>query len=171
MRITLLSTLFFLSFLRLSAQSGGYSNLEFIENKGQWDTLIRFNAAIGTGNLFMQRKGFTVLLHDTNDMKRIGLLLHGDVGAAGVGSPGGGTGKSAASVAGNKSVAAQQRQAVSSAPGNYHYPGNPNGGGSTGSGSGSDPFLLHSHAYRVSFENANDGVQIVPDKALDSYNN
>lgn len=97
----------------------------------------------------MQRKGFTVLLHDTNDMKRIGLLLHGDQ-AAGV--PAAGSGKAAAS----------------STPPKMNYPANPGGGGS---GSAGDPFLLHSHAYRVSFENANDRVEIVPDKPLTTYNN
>jgi len=155
LRISLFVTCLFLSVLQLAAQSGGYSNLEFIENKGQWDSSIRFNAGIATGNLFMQRKGFTVLLHDTNDMQRIGLLLHGEQ-VAGVSGGGGG-----------KAAAAQAKKAVASTPG-MNYPGNPGG---AGGGAASDPFLLHSHAYRVSFENANDAVQIVPDKALDSYNN
>ncbi|GGB16456.1 DUF7948 domain-containing protein [Puia dinghuensis] len=151
LRISLFFSSLFLSVVQLAAQSGGNFNLEFIENKGQWDTTIRFNAGIGTGNLFMQRKGFTVLLHDTNDMKRIGLVMHGDLAAAGVTETysGYGGGKKAASIS----------------PGmNYPVkPGNP--------GNGGDPFLLHSHAYRVSFENANDGVQITGDKVLDSYNN
>src|ERR1700761_4037819 len=84
LRKCLFFTFFFLSVLELSAQSGAYSNLEFIENKGQWDSTLRFNAEISTGNVFMQRKGFTVLLHDTTDMKRIALLLHGDYARAGV---------------------------------------------------------------------------------------
>src|ERR1700748_447433 len=71
-RIRLLFVLFLLPAIRLSAQSIGY--LEFVENKGQWDTSVRFNASIGAGNLFMQRNGFTVLMHDTNDMKRVSML-------------------------------------------------------------------------------------------------
>jgi len=153
LRISLFFTLLFLSVLKLTAQSGGYSNLEFIENKGQWDPAIRFNAGISTGNVFMQQKGFTVLLHDTNDMKRIGLLLHGDLAAAGV-SPGTGAGGGK-----TKTVASTPRM---------NYPSKPGGGGA---GSGGDPFVLHSHSYRVSFENANDGVEIAGDKAVDSYNN
>ncbi|HEY4109276.1 PKD domain-containing protein [Puia sp.] len=153
LRISLFFTLLFLSAIQLSAQSGGYSNLEFIENKGQWDSSVRFNAGIGTGNLVMQRKGFTVLLHDTNDMKRIGQLMHGDLAAAGV-SGGGNAGK----------------KTVASVPG-MNYPSKPGGAGSGSPGSTGDPYLLHNHAYRVSFENSNDGVQITPDKPLDSYNN
>jgi len=153
LRIPLFFILLFLSGLELSAQSGGFSNLEYIENKGQWDSTIRFSAEISTGNVFMQRKGFTVLLHDTGDLKRIGLLLHGDLAEAGVSSTGfkagGGT------------------KAVTSTP-KTNIPPTPGSGGSGGAG---DPFLLHSHAYRVSFENANDAVEIAGDKAVDSYNN
>ena len=97
----------------------------------------------------MQKKGFMVLLHDTNDMKRIGLLLHGDLAAAGVSGAGGG------------------KKAAASVPGT-NFPSKP---GLNSGGAGGDPYLLHNHAYRVSFENANEGVQIAPDKALDSYNN
>src|SRR5258708_34308905 len=75
------------SFFQLSAQSGGYPNLEFVENKGQWDPLVKFRAELTAGALFMQQKGFTVLMHDTNDLSRIRRLLHGDeVAAAGRGA-------------------------------------------------------------------------------------
>jgi len=101
----------------LAAQSGGYSNLEFIENKGQWDSSIRFNAGIATGNLFMQRKGFTVLLHDTNDMKRIGLLLHGEQVAGGSGGSGG----KAAAVQAKKAVASTACRSMISRWSYLHY--------------------------------------------------
>src|SRR5258708_22838990 len=119
LRISLFSTFLFLSGLQLTAQSGarslvqsgdpgGYSNLEFIENKGQWDSSIRFNAGIATGNLFMQRNGFTALLHDTNDMKRIGLVLHGDLGAAG--GAGGRGGKKGGGVGAQREYTAQSER-------------------------------------------------------------
>src|SRR5882757_11328169 len=78
-RITLIVLLFTFSALQLSAQSGGYSNLEFVENKGQWDTsLVKFRAEMSAGSFFMQKKGFTVLQHDTSDLRRIHGFLHGD---------------------------------------------------------------------------------------------
>src|ERR1700722_6550833 len=83
-RIGLIVTWFTLTALDLSAQSGGYSYLEFVENKGQWDSTVRFKAEMPAGYLYMQRKGFTVLLADTTDMVRIGELFHGDFARAGV---------------------------------------------------------------------------------------
>ncbi len=48
-----------------------YSNLEFIENKGQWDGRISFKADIGNGSFFLQKNGFTVLLHDPKDLEKV----------------------------------------------------------------------------------------------------
>ena len=137
---------------------------------------------MNAGTLFMQQKGFTVLLHDTTDLKRIGELLHGDLIAP---LPAGKTPVS-------QPVATGQKAAVAVAPGsnlNLLNPGNGGGGsggvpvkgGGSGSSPGSgakgpgaagqDPFLLHSHSYRVSFVNASDAVTILPDKVLPAYTN
>ena len=32
-------------------------------------------------------------------------------------------------------------------------------------------FVLHSHLYRVSFQNANENVELIPEKAIETYNN
>ena len=64
-----LFTVFVLSILaalRLSAQS----NLEFIENKGQWDKSVKFKADIPTGAFFLHQHGFTVLLQNQDDLKK-----------------------------------------------------------------------------------------------------
>jgi len=124
-----------LSVLQLSAQTGGLSNLEFVENKGQWDAAVKFRAVMGTGTFFLQKKGFTVLLEDTTDLKRIHAMIHGE--GLNYFRPSDKTGK----------------------------PGNAAGNGPAGSAT------LHSHVYRVSFENANDQVEIIPDKALPTYDN
>ena len=136
------------SFFQLSAQSGGYSNLEFVENKGQWDPLVKFRAELTAGTLFMQQKGFTVLMHDTNDLSRIRRLLHGDLVAA-TGNGGGGKATTADNAGKSYNV--------------------DNGG--KGPSTGVDPYLLHSHTYQVSFENASDQVEIVADKPLPGYSN
>ncbi len=151
--------------------------LEFVENKGQWDSSVRFKARMSAGNIYMQHKGFTVLMEDTTDLFRIGELLHGDFARAGVKSPGypshagGGWATSGGAAAAGKSqvAGAAVAPAATSAAGSTHFQP-PGGGGGLGADK-NDPFLLHLHSYRVSFVGANDDVAILPDKAVASYNN
>jgi gliding motility-associated-like protein len=49
----------------------GSSNIEFVENKGQWDKQVDFRGEMSTGAFYLQRKGFTVLLEDTNGLKNL----------------------------------------------------------------------------------------------------
>jgi gliding motility-associated-like protein len=183
-----LVTLLTLSALQLSAQSGGFSYLEFVENKGQWDSAVRFQSKMSAGKIYMQRKGFTILMEDTADLHRIGELLHGDFAMAGVTPPTGSSSGVTGSMGPTSSGALTQATATVSSRTAGLQPGT--GGGSSGggasgggagtrkelpgnwgSGSATDPFLLHMHSYRVSFVNANDNVSILPDKAVSSYNN
>lgn len=61
--------IFFLAFLALSlpAFSQDYSNIEFIENKGQWDSRIRFKGDVYAGAVFVRSGGFTILQHNKED--------------------------------------------------------------------------------------------------------
>jgi gliding motility-associated-like protein len=142
--------------------SAAQSNIEFVENKGQWDSRVRFKGEINVGAFFLEKGGFTVLLNNPDDLARLTNAHHGVPGAAS-----GGNGASGESPAGkdtkNKTIAA-----VSGAP--------VNGGGATGgSGPGGTPapgdIMVRSHAYRVSFLGASEDAVIVPDKPLPSYNN
>lgn len=54
-----------------------YANLEFIENKGQWDNQIKFKGVMTNGAFFLQEKGFRVLQHNPEDLKQLGNLFHG----------------------------------------------------------------------------------------------
>jgi gliding motility-associated-like protein len=141
-RIGIFVTCLVISVLQLSAQSGG-SYLEFVENKGQWDTAVRFRAELGAGSIFILKNGFSILQQDTGDLRRIHLLMHGGAGL-----------KGGASQVIPKQAAGGKRPL--SGP---------------GSGAADDPFLLHSHVYRVSFENANDNVEIIPEKPFSHHNN
>ncbi len=47
------------------------SNFEFIENKGQWEPTIKFKGEISTGAFYLQQKGFTVLQHNQQDLRRL----------------------------------------------------------------------------------------------------
>lgn len=117
-----------------------YSNLEFIENRGQWDGRIGYKVDFGNGSFFLQKKGFTVLLHDQKDMNRILDAMHGH---------------------------------DSSSSTKKNVPVSPFGAKAGSNASAKNPFdlVVHSHAYIVNFENANENAEIVPDKPLPTYNN
>jgi gliding motility-associated-like protein len=62
--------------LRGFAQQG-LSNIEFVENKGQWDQRVRYMGEIGIGNLFLEKGGFTTLLYNPADLARLTDERHG----------------------------------------------------------------------------------------------
>ncbi|HVY74100.1 MAG TPA: PKD domain-containing protein [Puia sp.] len=45
-------------------------NLEFIENKGQWDSRVVLKTQLENGSLFLGHQGFRVLLHDPAELAR-----------------------------------------------------------------------------------------------------
>ena len=53
------------------------AQLQFIENKGQWNSKVNFKAEVESGAFYMEQNGFTVLLHNTNDLKAMADLIHG----------------------------------------------------------------------------------------------
>ena len=60
--------------LQLSAQNA----FEFVENKGQWDSRVKFKGELSSGAFFLRNTGFTVLLHHPTDLRA---LLHRDHGS------------------------------------------------------------------------------------------
>lgn len=47
------------------------SAMEFIENKGQWDQSVRFKGQLNAGSFFLQDKGFVVLQHNADELRRM----------------------------------------------------------------------------------------------------
>lgn len=45
--------------------------LEFVENKGQWDTAVKFKGDMGAGAFFLQKDGYKVLLNNPQDLQAI----------------------------------------------------------------------------------------------------
>ncbi len=119
--------------LRGFAQDGS-ANIEFVENKGQWDPRVRLKGELPNGALFLEKKGFSVLLYNAADLAALTTAHHGVTG-----------------------------QGAVAAPVNFKVVGS---AGATPAGD-----MLRSHAYRVSFADASDSVEIVPDKPLPGYNN
>ncbi len=54
-----------------------FSQIEFIENKGQWDKEVKFMSAAGNGAFFLQNKGFTVVQHNQADLDKMIDKIHG----------------------------------------------------------------------------------------------
>jgi gliding motility-associated-like protein len=66
--------LFILPVASLKAQSG---NIEFIENKGQWDKKVKFQGTVPSGSFFVrQGGGFTVLQHNPEDLTVVHDAIH-----------------------------------------------------------------------------------------------
>ena len=53
------------------------ANIEFIENKGQWDNSIKFKGTISNGAFFLQEKGFRVVQNNSDDIQRLADFFHG----------------------------------------------------------------------------------------------
>ncbi len=66
----------------LALQAQQYGNIEFIENKGQWDSRVKYKGDVSNGAFFVRAGGFTVLQHSPEDMARIAELTHGHISEA-----------------------------------------------------------------------------------------
>src|SRR5690242_16501951 len=66
---------FTISAFVVEAQS--YNNIEFIENKGQWDSRVKFKGDVYAGAFFLRSGGFTVLQYNQEDYARVRESFHG----------------------------------------------------------------------------------------------
>ncbi|MBD0366654.1 MAG: PKD domain-containing protein [Flavisolibacter sp.] len=70
--------LFLLSVLTISTAFGQeQSTIQFIENKGQWNSSIRYVGEVPGGAFLVHQSGFTVVQHKTDDWEQIQERLHG----------------------------------------------------------------------------------------------
>jgi gliding motility-associated-like protein len=61
----------------LAVIAQNYNNIEFIENKGQWDSHVKFKGDVSTGAFFIRSGGFTVLQHEQKGIQAVYEMLHG----------------------------------------------------------------------------------------------
>lgn len=66
-----------LIFSILFAVRPAQAQLSFIENKGQWDKKVNFKSNIQSGAFFLEKNGFSVLLHNPEDLHKISEEGHG----------------------------------------------------------------------------------------------
>ncbi len=53
------------------------AQMQFVENKGQWNDQIKFKGDFKTGAFFLQKSGFTVVLNKPEDVQKKAILQHG----------------------------------------------------------------------------------------------
>lgn len=53
------------------------AQMQFIENKGQWDNKVKYRGDFNTGAFFLESKGFTVDLHNPDDLAQLSEMQHG----------------------------------------------------------------------------------------------
>lgn len=61
----------------LSVFSQNYGSVEFIENKGQWDSRVRFMAKAPAGGIYLHADGFTIVQHHPGDWEAYAEMMHG----------------------------------------------------------------------------------------------
>jgi len=62
---------FLLALASRSAAQDALSNIEYVQNKGQWDPRVNFKGEVNAGAYFLQKHGFTVLLHNPDEWLRL----------------------------------------------------------------------------------------------------
>ncbi len=53
------------------------AQMEFVENKGQWDNHLKYKGDFASGSFFLEDQGFSVLLNNPQDWNRITSAMHG----------------------------------------------------------------------------------------------
>jgi gliding motility-associated-like protein len=71
-----LYTLFLLFLLPATALKAQHSNIEFVENKGQWDSRIKFLGKVSAGTFSVEENGFMIVQHKPEEWAKIGELTH-----------------------------------------------------------------------------------------------
>lgn len=73
--VKILSCLIISSLLLLSISVK--AQVEFIQNKGQWDPRVEYRGDFSGGSFFLENQGFTVAIHNVNDLKFLSEQMHG----------------------------------------------------------------------------------------------
>lgn len=56
-----------------------FSQIDFVQNKGQWDKKVNFRRDFNNGSFFLEGNGFTVLMHNADDIIKLSEYTHGKV--------------------------------------------------------------------------------------------
>jgi gliding motility-associated-like protein len=53
------------------------AQMEFVQNKGQWNSKVNYKGDFSTGAFFLENKGFTVLMNKPEDVSKLSEYTHG----------------------------------------------------------------------------------------------
>ncbi|MCX6292934.1 MAG: hypothetical protein NT127_01365, partial [Sphingobacteriales bacterium] len=68
-----ISVFLFAFFIWLNSQA----QIEFVENKGQWNEAVKYKGDFQNGAFFLEKNGFSVLLHNQDDWQKLSNYVHG----------------------------------------------------------------------------------------------
>jgi gliding motility-associated-like protein len=119
-------------------------SLEYVENKGQWDSKVKYESNMGGSVFFLQQHGYRVLLYNKDDLAQIAEAYSGH-------------GHITNNNGGQISSQRVDNATTASTEKNTTPP--------------SKQILLHSHVYEMNFIGSSPNAIIAPDKPLNTYNN
>ena len=118
-----------------------FAQMQFTENKGQWHTNVQYRGDFSSGSFFLENKGFSVLLHNTDDLAKMGEYVHGHS---------------------NATASDEDKDSKGTFKQEKNYPKE---------GTTISAFTVHSFAYKVDFLGASNSIRQQPDKVMETYNN
>ena len=77
MRLSKLLVLLLVCSLSTGVGNSAFSQIEFTQNKGQWDKKVKYMSHAGNGAVFLQSHGFTIVQYKSEDFDRLALKMHG----------------------------------------------------------------------------------------------
>jgi gliding motility-associated-like protein len=60
-----------------NSYSQDYGNVQFIENRGQWDSRVLYMAQVPAGAIYIHQSGYTIVQHNPKDFEQVYEMGHG----------------------------------------------------------------------------------------------
>ncbi len=57
--------------------NAAFAQMEFIQNKGQWNNNVKYRSDFSGGSFFLEQKGFTALVYMPGDLEKVSEQIHG----------------------------------------------------------------------------------------------
>jgi len=116
-------------------------SLEYVENKGQWDSRVKFQSNMGGSVFSLEQQGYRVLLYNKDDLAQIAYAYSGHSHINNTGQ-----------------ISSQRVDNATAHPEKNSTPP-------------SKQIVLHSHVYEMNFIGSSPNAVITADKPLSTYNN
>jgi len=68
---------FFILLISVFVMQCVQAQVEFVQNRGQWDSKVEYRGDFQTGSFFLENQGFTVMIHNTDDLVNLSAQMHG----------------------------------------------------------------------------------------------